>query len=133
MSAVVPCEKLRTLIVDDEEEVVNVFRMILENSLPQLSLDLAYDGLQAVKKFSVRHHSVLVMDLHMPVMDGQKAFMRIRDICEIRGWELPSFVFCTAYSPRVSLMRDITNSSTNCLLRKPIGGNAIINAVRDHL
>jgi CheY-like chemotaxis protein len=133
MNAIVPCDRMRTLIVDDEEGVVNVFRMILERSLPELTLDLAYNGLQAVKQFAAMHHSVLVMDLHMPVMDGQRAFMRIKELCKTRKWEMPSFVFCTAYSPHAALMSDVTSSKDNCLLIKPVASRAIINAVKEHL
>lgn len=68
------------LLVDDEEELLNVGKNFLEK-LGYKTI-LARNGLEAVAVFERRKAeiSLVVLDLIMPVMDGKRAFSKIRDI-----------------------------------------------------
>ncbi len=70
------------LLVDDEEEILNVGKNFLEK-LGYKPI-LARNGLEAVELFQLHKDqiSLVVLDLIMPIMDGQKAFTRIKKISE---------------------------------------------------
>ena len=132
-TALLECDRRRTLIVDDEKEIVRLFHMILGTELPDLVIDEAYNGAEAVDAFSEGHHAVLILDLHMPVMDGQASFGRIQELCRTRNWQMPSVVFCTGYAPPDLVTRAVREEGAHCLLSKPVSGDDIVRAVRTRL
>jgi CheY-like chemotaxis protein len=129
----VPCDRARILIVDDESSIVKLFKMLLEFDLPGRRIDTASNGVEALEKFSAGHHRVLIMDLHMPVMDGLHAFLNIQNACRERRWEMPAVVFCTGYAPPDSVLKAVAEGSVHCLLQKPVTSEALVKTVVSRL
>ena len=129
----VPCDRRRVMIVDDEASIVKLFKMLLEFDLPGKQIDTACNGAEAVEKFAVGHHGVIVMDLHMPVMDGLSAFLSIESSCRARGWQMPSVVFCTGYAPPGPVLKVVEGSTVHCLLQKPVTSDVLVNTVAARL
>ena len=127
------CDKNKILLVDDEKTILKLFQMILSSGMPGYTIDVANNGLEAVESFSIGHHAVLIMDLHMPVMDGQAAFFKIEHLCKENNWEMPSVVFCTGFAPPDSIRGVLDAGSRHCLLSKPVSGETIIEAVKSRL
>ena len=117
-------------MVDDEESIRALFQVILAEELPGRRVDLAVNGQEALDSFRALHHAVLLMDLHMPVMDGHRAFCEIENLCRKGNWEMPAFVFCTGYAPPDELVNAIGGSSRHCLLFKPVSTDTLVGAVR---
>lgn len=134
MKKIEQCNRSRILIVDDEQLILNVFMRIVHHELPTLTLDTAHNGVEALDIFANFHHEMLLLDLHMPVMNGQQAFLKMRDMCRERLWDMPSVAFCTAYNPSKAF-RDfaIDNDAHNCLLIKPVSLKQIVSTVREHM
>jgi CheY-like chemotaxis protein len=133
ISTLTPCTPRRILVVDDEKAIRDVFSLVLSLSLPDCRIDMAINGSEAVNLFRDIHHSVLLMDLHMPVMDGEEAFSEIQEICKIENWQMPSIVFCTGYEPSNILRDKINNNPSHCVLRKPVKNNVLLDALRVRL
>ncbi|MEO8370450.1 MAG: PAS domain S-box protein [Candidatus Solibacter sp.] len=76
----VPTGRRNVLVVDDEEMVRNMARVMLERA--GYHVETVPDGRQAVERFSARptHFDAVLLDLTMPVMDGQEALQRIHAI-----------------------------------------------------
>lgn len=72
-------QSLRVLVVDDNA----TNRMVLAALLSELGVtaSLACDGVEAVDAFRTQPWDVILMDIHMPRMDGLQACRAIRD-CE---------------------------------------------------
>ena len=121
------------LLVDDEGAIRRLFQLILGAALPGCRIDVAADGAEAVRCFTEGHHRVLVMDLHMPVMDGQTAFGKIQELCEAGSLEMPSVVFCTGFAPPDIVTKVVEGSPKHCLLSKPVSGEVLTEAVRSRL
>jgi len=126
-------EQPRILVVDDEPSIVNLFKLILENYIQGVPVDKASNGAEALEMFNTRRYDVIVMDLNMPVMDGQTAFLEIERICASRGWRMPSVVFCTGYAPRDAVKKAISEGERHTLLNKPVCSEILVKAVQTRL
>jgi signal transduction histidine kinase/CheY-like chemotaxis protein len=90
-------ENVRILIVEDNEFNVVVMRRLLERWKVG-TIDVAYNGLQALEKVRENHYDVILTDIHMPEMDG---FETTRQIRNMGGqWEnLPIFAISADIQP----------------------------------
>ena len=70
--------KLRALIVDDNEINRKLAKILIE----QLGgmTEIAQDGMQAVDACTQKTFDLILMDAHMPIMDGVEASSRIREL-----------------------------------------------------
>lgn len=129
----IPCNRGYMMIVDDERSILRLFQMILASALPDVKIDLASNGEEAIASFKKEHHGVFVMDLKMPVMDGQMAFTQIQNFCKEKNWEMPSVVFCTGFPPPDFVTNIVSKDSTHSLLLKPVSGETLVGAVKERL
>jgi CheY-like chemotaxis protein len=84
----------RVLLVDDEPLNREIGVCLLEE-IGNFEVDLATDGRQAVAMAKSRRYDLVLMDLHMPVMDGFEATRKIR---QIKGYETTPILALTANS-----------------------------------
>ena len=135
-SKLTPCAPGRILVVDDQKSIRDMFHRVLSCGifhLPQLKVDLAVNGAEAVESFRTLHQAVILMDLQMPVMYGDQAFREMCAICREHKWEKPSFVFFTGYDPPQGIIKLAEDNDHYSLLRKPIARAALIAALKKHL
>jgi len=67
---------MRILLVDDEPEIRELYGEMLE--ICGCTVDTAPDGAEAVSRATADGYDLVVMDLHMPKMDGFESIARIR-------------------------------------------------------
>ena len=133
LSALKTCSQGRVLIVDDHRAVAAVFRMILRDAFPAIKIDVARDGREAVTAFEAGHHEAILLDLHMPVLDGRGAYHEIEELCGTRGWQMPNVIFCTGYAPPDSLSNMVESCQTMGILCKPVSSDVLVDAVRTRI
>ncbi len=68
----------RVLLVEDNELNQQVATELL-HAVGYIA-DVASNGEEAVRKVQERHYDVVLMDMHMPVMDGERATRAIREL-----------------------------------------------------
>ena len=66
----------RSLVVDDEKVMVKGIRFNLENE--GYTVDVGYNGRQAVDLARANDYDLIILDLMMPELDGLEACMEIR-------------------------------------------------------
>lgn len=129
----VECNKKRILIVDDQSSVRDVFKLVISYELPECQVDVAENGAEAVELFRKDHDGILLMDLHMPVMDGQTAFYEIEKLCHAENCQMPSVLFCTGYQPPAGLASVISNKDMHGLLLKPVSCETLVSEIRKRM
>lgn len=70
--------KKRILLAEDNAINQKVAMLMLKKY--DQSIDIADNGLIAVDKFLLNQYDLVLMDLHMPELDGFEATLRIREI-----------------------------------------------------
>ena len=85
---------LRILVVDDNA----TNRLVLQTLLGHMGVttQIACDGMEAVAAWESGHWDVILMDIHMPEMDGLEASMAIRDEERARGRKRTPIIAVTA-------------------------------------
>ncbi len=67
-------EKIRLLIVDDQALFLESLSTFLRNYAADIEVvGLARNGVEALEKAAALHPDIVLMDVHMPVMDGVEA------------------------------------------------------------
>lgn len=115
------------LIVDDSKVVRKVTRGIYE-SLGCTQLDEAEDGQIALDKCRAAMPDIIMLDWHMPVMDG---ITFIKELRATEGGQSPIVIFCTTET-NFDCITDAISSGANEYVMKPFD-EAIIQGKLEQL
>ncbi|MEO7243208.1 MAG: CHASE domain-containing protein [Variovorax sp.] len=119
---------LRVLVADDSAVNLEVCQHILERHGARVSL--ASDGQQAVEALRAEPHGfdAVLMDIHMPVLDGNEATQRIRN--ELGLTKLP-IIALTASALVAERNRALQCGMTD-FVSKPFNAHALMRCLRRH-
>lgn len=106
-----PLQGKRLLLVEDNALNVMVAKSFLQRWGAQI--DVATHGEEALEKLDAQKHHLVLMDLHMPVMDGYEATRRLR----ARGETLP-IIALTASLPK-DVEHEAFTAGVNAVVVKP--------------
>jgi signal transduction histidine kinase/CheY-like chemotaxis protein len=115
-----------------EDNAVNA--LVAKAELEQLGLDvaLADNGRQALEWLSLHQPDLVLMDCHMPEMDGFETTRRIREIESQRG-ALPMPIIALTASAQVEDRRACLAAGMDDHLGKPFAHGELVRVVRKHL
>lgn len=126
---------LKILIVEDDFMVRQILRDILE---PYGVVDIAVNGEEAVQAFRVawRQNSpydLICMDIMMPVMDGNAALIKIREIelsLGIIGSEEVKVIMISALDDVKTVVKAYSKGGATSYIVKPIEKERLIGEMR---
>ena len=126
---------IRMLLIEDDFRVRQVIRDILE---PYGSLDIAVNGEEAVQAFRVawrRHqpYDLLCMDIMMPVMDGNEALIKIREMEKSLGvssTEEVKVIMITALDDVKTVLKAYSKGGATSYIVKPIEKERLVDEMR---
>ncbi len=119
-----PKGNFRVLIVDDTALNQTLLRSILEQKY-NYRVDIAANGLEAIKQYQDFQYDAIFMDCMMPIMDGFEATQQIREIANARNEPHTPIVALTANA----LLGDEQKcyaAGMDDYLSKPINQNELI-------
>ena len=117
------------LLADDSEDNRFLIQEYLKRST--CTLELAENGEIALGKMKCRHYDLVLMDAHMPVMDGYTATTRMREWETKQGAQPLPIIALTADAFKEALTQSIA-AGCNAHLTKPISKVTLVAAIRRH-
>lgn len=119
---------LNILFMEDDLEIRSLTEQLLRGT--PYKVDSAVNGQEGVLKFKGGKYNLVLMDLHMPVMDGYEAAREIRKFERENGLGLTPIVALTG-----SVVKDnipnILNAGCNSFLMKPVKSETLLKTIRD--
>lgn len=115
----------RVLIVDDDPLILDLVRAVLEDA--GVELDIARDGMEALKRAGERVPDVVVLDVMMPGMDG---FEVCRAFRSDPRYARSRIVMLTARATEDD-RREGLAAGADAFFTKPFSALELIETVRD--
>lgn len=122
-------ERINVLIVDDNKLNILIVQKYLE--IWGWNYDTAFNGLEAVEKVQNQNFDMVLMDLHMPEMDGLKAIGVIRKLEGCRFQNLPIIGLTASVEKFVE--EKVYSAGFNDLLTKPFKPEDLLEKVKFHI
>lgn len=112
------------LLVDDEEMILDVNRMLLEHV--GYRIDVAHNAAEALRVLQDRGTDIqlVILDMTLPDMPGRDLFFRIREVApQVR-------VLLYSGNPQDTISRDLLRHGAVGYLAKPVKGDVLTQEVR---
>lgn len=113
--------KLRILIAEDDQMNTLLMRKLLAKW--QLSPDFVNNGLEAVDACKANTYDLILMDIHMPKMDGYEATTIIRSLADKSKAELP--IIALTASVALDVRHKIAEVGITDFISKPFKPNEL--------
>mgnify|MGYP001130247162 CR=1 FL=1 len=116
---------MRILVVEDSSAVRSFHRFAL-SVFRDLELDLAVDGVDAMKKLSEQPYDVVLLDINLPLMDGMKVLSSMR---RKGGHQSTTPVIMVTSEADADTARKARELGAFMVLHKPVAAHQIRDAV----
>jgi DNA-binding NtrC family response regulator len=114
----------RILIVDDEQDIISVFKMVLE--MNDFEVDAYNNPLLALSNFKKNAYDLVILDIRMPDMDGFELYKKIKMVDD-----KVKVCFMTAFDDyRQEFKKSFPMlDEIKCFIRKPNAIEDLVNHV----
>jgi signal transduction histidine kinase/CheY-like chemotaxis protein len=116
---------IHILLVEDNPLNVLVAQTMLQNN--GAIVDVAINGAEALQRLDPKRHRLVLMDLHMPVMDGYEATILLRE----RGETIP-IIALTASTPK-EVENEAFAAGLNDVVVKPFSPDELYRVILQHV
>ena len=117
----------KVLVAEDN----SINRMVIEKTLRKWNIFpiTVEDGLAAVQKLEGENFDVILMDLHMPVMDGYEATARIRELQDPVKANIPIIALTASVNDKVYCT--VADAKMNDYLSKPFNPDHLFTKLNE--
>jgi two-component system, sensor histidine kinase and response regulator len=122
--------KARILLVDDNLTNQKYIQRILE--VAGSTVDVAGNGLEALRALSMAPYDIILMDLQMPEMDGLETTTAIRAREQARGSDRTPIIALTAYAMKGDREKCLA-AGMDDYIAKPVDKKLLIELLKTHL
>ena len=118
----------RILLVDDEPDIIQLFRLILEGQ--GFEVDCYSDPVEALTNYKQGLYDLVIIDFLMPGMDGFELYRKMRAVDKKNTKAL----FITAFDINCKVIKErIQDLDPKNIITKPITGEYLIDRVNSEL
>ena len=122
-----PNNQLRILIVDDEQDITQSFKLALEDS--GFKVTTFNNPLLALSYFTASAYNVLLLDIRMPEMSGFEFYRKIRKVDK-----KISVYFMTAFEEYYEEFKNASPTLVSAyFIRKPIETDHLVRELKSKL
>ena len=120
--------KKRILVIDDEKAIRDVLGSFVESM--GFTAGLAESGEEGLEMMKEGNFHLVLLDLHMPGMDGVETLLKLRRIDR----DVPVYIVTGFYERFLKELRVLREKGIAFeVLHKPVERNAVIQAIRGAL
>ncbi len=116
------------LVIDDEEDILDSLKALLESSVPGLSCKTAGSAADALKVLELGGIDLILCDYRMPGMDG----LKFLEIARAKAPNVPR-ILMTAFPHLELAIEAINEARVEIFLTKPMDPDKLIGVVQDTL
>lgn len=118
---------LRVLVVEDNPVNSLLLKKIFQkwSNIP----DFARDGYEALVKVSANNYDLILMDIHMPLLDGYETTMKLRELLDKEKSTVPIIALTASVSSNLS--DKIREAGMNDYLSKPYNSKELYSKLRE--
>ena len=118
-------ERVRILVVDDDESIRRVLATILEEE--GYAVDTEKNGKEAIKKSKTKFYNIALIDIRLPDMEGTKLLTKMRNTTpKMRK------IIITGY-PSVQNAIEALNRDADAYIMKPLDMDKVLATIREQL
>ena len=118
-------EKLRILIVDDNQDLAECMLLQLQGQDESLDIKLADDGFEAGRIIESFKPNIVLLDLMMPGLDGFQVCRRLKRSASTKGIRI---IAMTGYKSDKNFQRILSEGAEACLA-KPVKSQELYDAI----
>lgn len=111
----------RILVIEDDDALANLYRSALRYA--GYDVDVAGDGLTALEDIDQAHPDLVVLDLHLPQLAGDRILSEVAATPDTR--DIPVIV--------VTGMETVPDALASAVVRKPFDPGDLVALVQRHL
>jgi signal transduction histidine kinase/CheY-like chemotaxis protein len=126
LEKIITPKRSKILVVEDNITNCKVLKSYLAK-LKYINVDIVYNGLQSVTRVKEHNYDIILMDIKMPIMNGEEA---TRKISEMYDENRPYIIALTAHALNGDREKYITQGFDN-YISKPIDFNIFKNAMKN--
>ncbi len=119
----------KILVAEDSSVIQNLTKRIL--TLQNYKIDAVKNGAQVLRKLINEKFDMVLLDIHMPIMDGMECAREMRKLPKEQNGDIPIIAItgnANNYSPD-----DFTNVGINGFLTKPLNYDLLVETVNSFL
>ncbi len=117
--------KGKILVVEDDEDLQNMYAEILESN--DYQIETASDGEEGVEKFKEFDPKLVIMDSDMPKLDGYNATLKIKEIDHDA-----TIVLITGYPKVAEGIKEEKRKEFVSIITKPIGMELLLDIAKKY-
>ncbi|MFM2225992.1 MAG: hypothetical protein RJA07_2194 [Bacteroidota bacterium] len=123
-------QDLNILIADDNSLNLIITKKIILNNIPTAKVDVCEDGMQAVELTKKNKYDIVLMDMQMPVLNGEGATKLIRN--EIDNLNSKTIIIALTANVSEKDLDSCIQSGMNDFLTKPFELKDLIQKLHDY-
>lgn len=119
----------KIIVAEDSSVIQNLTKKIL--SLQQYDITVVKNGAQVLTKLSAEQYDLVLLDIHMPVMNGMECAEEIRKMPKSQNGDIP-IIAITGNANNYS-QTDFEKVGINEFIPKPLNYDFLVEKVNSYL
>lgn len=118
---------VRVLIVDDNTDITDSVKMVMEEKDSSITVDIANSGEECIKYLSEKNYpDAIIMDVMMPGIDGIETSIRVKENPDYKNIPI---IFLTAKTDKMT--RSMGEISGEAFIEKPFDLDVLYDKIME--